>query len=558
MALELFGFRIGRKEEEEKLKSDNLKSFVPPSSEDGAVEIASGGAYGTYVDLEGSAKSEAELVTRYREMSLQPECDSAIDDIVNEAIIYNEKEPPISIVLDDLKTGAGIKKRIHEEFENILRMLNFTTNAYDVFRKWYIDGRLYYHLVIDESNPRAGIQELRYIDPRKIRKIKQAIKRKDEKSNTILTKGYIEYYIFHPRGINRSNQGLKISKDSISFCHSGLLDQRMLLVLGHLHKAINPLNQLRMLEDASVIYRLARAPERRIFYIDVGNLPKIKAEQYLRDMMVKHKNKLVYDASTGEVRDDRKFMTMLEDFWLPRREGGRGTEITTLPGGQNLGEMEDVEYFKKKLYKALNVPISRMESEATFNLGRSAEITRDEIKFSKFVKRLRARFSILFVNILEIHLSLKGVMSRNEFRSIKKDIFFNYEEDNHFTELKEAEIIRERSQLLGDVDSYVGNYYSKSWIKKNVLKMTEDEIERIEKEISDEEGGGDGGPMYDPGGAPFENKVVKLNNKKKQIKEEKVEQLPEPPKELSPEEKKLVDSMSKIMDNIEEDDVGTT
>ena len=360
MALELFGFRIGRKEEEQKLKDENLKSFVPPSVEDGAVEIASGGAYGTYVDLEGSAKSEAELVTRYREMSLQPECDSAIDDVVNEAIVYNEKEPAISIVLDDLRTGAGIKKKIHEEFDNILRMLNFTTNSYDTFRKWYIDGRLYYHLVIDESNPRAGIQELRYIDPRKIRKVKMPIKKKDEKTNTILTKGYLEYYIFHPRGINRSNQGLKISKDSICYCNSGLLDQRMLLVLGHLHKAIKPLNQLRMLEDASVIYRLARAPERRIFYIDVGNLPKIKAEQYLRDMMVKHKNKLVYDASTGEVRDDRKFMTMLEDFWLPRREGGKGTEITSLPGGQNLGELTDVEYFQKKLFRSLNVPESRL------------------------------------------------------------------------------------------------------------------------------------------------------------------------------------------------------
>ena len=397
MALELFGFRIGRKEEEQKLKDENLKSFVPPSLDDGAVEIAAGGAYGTYVDLEGSAKSEAELVTRYREMSLQPECDSAIDDVVNEAIVYNEKEPAISIVLDDLKgVGAGIKKKIHEEFDNILRMLNFTTNSYDTFRKWYIDGRLYYHLVIDESNPRAGIQELRYIDPRKIRKVKMPIKKKDEKTNTILTKGYLEYYIFHPRGINRSNQGLKISKDSICYCHSGLLDQRMLLVLGHLHKAIKPLNQLRMLEDASVIYRLARAPERRIFYIDVGNLPKMKAEQYLRDMMVKHKNKLVYDAQTGEVRDDRKFMTMLEDFWLPRREGGKGTEITSLPGGQNLGEMEDIEYFKRKLYKALNVPVSRMEAENNFNLGRASEITRDELKFTKFIARLRNKFTTLF------------------------------------------------------------------------------------------------------------------------------------------------------------------
>jgi len=544
MALELFGFRIGRKEEEEKLKSDNLKSFVPPSSEDGAVEIASGGAYGTYVDLEGSAKSEAELVTRYREMSLQPECDSAIDDIVNEAIIYNEKEPPISIVLDDLKTGAGIKKRIHEEFENILRMLNFTTNAYDVFRKWYIDGRLYYHLVIDESNPRAGIQELRYIDPRKIRKIKQAIKRKDEKSNTILTKGYIEYYIFHPRGINRSNQGLKISKDSISFCHSGLLDQRMLLVLGHLHKAIKPLNQLRMLEDASVIYRLARAPERRIFYIDVGNLPKIKAEQYLRDMMVKHKNKLVYDASTGEVRDDRKFMTMLEDFWLPRREGGKGTEITSLPGGQNLGEMEDIEYFKRKLYKALNVPITRMEAENNFNLGRASEITRDELKFTKFIARLRNKFTTLFDNLLETQLILTGVTTRAEFREMREHIHYDFLEDNHFSELKNAELMGDRLRLLGEVDSFVGKYFSKDYVMKDVLRMNEDDIKKQEDLMKKEQ---------------EDEPDLGVDDDQPQQQEPEQPQ-PEQPQEsfqaantISEEEKSLVESMTKIMENVSDD-----
>ena len=486
MALELFGFRIGRKEEEEKLKSDNLKSFVPPSSEDGAVEIASGGAYGTYVDLEGSAKSEAELVTRYREMSLQPECDSAIDDIVNEAIIYNEKEPPISIVLDDLKTGAGIKKRIHEEFENILRMLNFTTNAYDVFRKWYIDGRLYYHLVIDESNPRAGIQELRYIDPRKIRKIKQAIKRKDEKSNTILTKGYIEYYIFHPRGINRSNQGLKISKDSISFCHSGLLDQRMLLVLGHLHKAIKPLNQLRMLEDASVIYRLARAPERRIFYIDVGNLPKGKAEEYLKNIMSKYRNKLVYNATTGEIKDHAKQMSMLEDFWLPRREGGRGTEITTLPGGENLGQIDDIVYFQKKLYRSLNVPINRLEQEAQFSLGRASEITRDELKFQKFIDRLRKRFSMLYMDILKTQLVLKGIVTEEEFHEMETFIRIDFMKDTHFAELKESELLRERLGTLREIDEYTGKYFSIDWIRRHVLFQSEKEMEEINKQIEAE------------------------------------------------------------------------
>ena len=539
MALELFGFRIGRKEEEQKLKDENLKSFVPPSLDDGAVEIASGGAYGTYVDLEGSAKSEAELVTRYREMSLQPECDSAIDDVVNEAIVYNEKEPAISIVLDDLRTGAGIKKKIHEEFDNILRMLNFTTNSYDTFRKWYIDGRLYYHLVIDESNPRAGIQELRYIDPRKIRKVKMPIKKKDEKTNTILTKGYLEYYIFHPRGINRSNQGLKISKDSICYCHSGLLDQRMLLVLGHLHKAIKPLNQLRMLEDASVIYRLARAPERRIFYIDVGNLPKIKAEQYLRDMMVKHKNKLVYDASTGEVRDDRKFMTMLEDFWLPRREGGKGTEITSLPGGQNLGEMEDIEYFKRKLYKALNVPVSRMEAENNFNLGRASEITRDELKFTKFIARLRNKFTTLFDQLLETQLILTGVTTRAEFREMREHIHYDFLEDNHFSELKNAEIMGDRLRLLGEVDSFVGRYFSQEYVKKNILHMNEDDIKKeadLMKKESDE--------------APDDEAGDQEQEPQQQPQTE-----PEQPQEsfqaantISEEEKSLVNKMTKIME----------
>jgi len=543
MALELFGFRIGRKEEEQKLKDENLKSFVPPNLDDGAVEIAAGGAYGTYVDLEGSAKSEAELVTRYREMSLQPECDSAIDDVVNEAIVYNEKEPAISIVLDDLKTGAGIKKKIHEEFDNILRMLNFTTNSYDTFRKWYIDGRLYYHLVIDESNPRAGIQELRYIDPRKIRKIKQPVKKKDEKTNTILTKGYLEYYIFHPRGINRSNQGLKISKDSVCYCHSGLLDQRMLLVLGHLHKAIKPLNQLRMLEDASVIYRLARAPERRIFYIDVGNLPKIKAEQYLRDMMVKHKNKLVYDASTGEVRDDRKFMTMLEDFWLPRREGGKGTEITSLPGGQNLGEMEDIEYFKRKLYKALNVPVSRMEAENNFNLGRASEITRDELKFTKFIARLRNKFTTLFDQLLETQLILTGVTTRAEFREMREHIHYDFLEDNHFSELKNAEIMGDRLRLLGEVDSFVGRYFSQEYVKKYILHMNEDDIKReadlIKKESDeapDDEEGEEEQPQQQPQPEP-----------------EQPQESFQAANTISDEEKSLVESMTKVMESVSDD-----
>lgn len=542
MAIELFGFKIGRKEEEQKLKSDNLKSFVPPQDNDGALEVAPGGVYGTYVDMEGTAKSEAQLVTRYREMSTQPEADLAIDDIVNEAIVYNEKDPAVSIVLDDLKVSNSIKNKIRMEFDKVLRLLNFTTNAYEVFRRWYIDGRLYYHVVIDEKNPRDGIQELRQVDPRKIRKVKQPVKSKDDKMNAIITKGYIEYYIYHPRGINRSNQGLKISADSVIFVHTGLLDNRMSMVLGHLHKAIKPLNQLRMLEDATVIYRLARAPERRIFYIDVGNLPKMKAEQYLRDMMVKHKNKLVYDAQTGEVRDDRKFMTMLEDFWLPRREGGRSTEITTLPGGQNLGEMEDVEYFKKKLYKALNVPISRMEPESNFNLGRASEITRDELKFTKFVARLRNRFTQLFDNILETQLILTGVTSRKEWHEMREHIHYDFLEDNHFSELKYSEIMGDRLRLLGEVDSYVGKYFSKQYVRSHILRMTEDEIadEDTQMDVEEREEPDEDMPN-DQGESPPQ-----------QSEPEERQESFQAANTISEEEKTLVDKMTKIMEDVDD------
>jgi hypothetical protein len=439
---ELFGFTIARKKQED--QQENLPSIVSPTQEDGAIEIAPGGAYGTYVDLEGKAKNEGELVTKYRQMALQPECDSAVQDVVNEAIVVTEDSGPVEIVLDKLDYPENIKKKIHEEFEAIMKLLDFNNNAYDLFRKWYVDGRLYHHIVIDEKNPRQGIKDLRYIDPRKIRKIKEALKEKDARTGATVFKGMNEYYLYNAGGVNSSNQaqGVKIAKDSISYCHSGLLDERNSMIYSYLHKAIKPLNQLRMLEDAVVIYRLARAPERRVFYIDVGNLPKMKAEQYMRDMMVKHKNKLIYDASTGEVRDDRKFMTMLEDFWLPRREGGRGTEITTLPGGQSLGEMDDVDYFRRKLYKSLNVPITRMDAENQFNLGRASEITRDELKFNKFVMRLRNRFSILFSDLLEIQLALKGVITRGEWKEMKQDIYYDFQEDNHFTELKERRLCK--------------------------------------------------------------------------------------------------------------------
>ena len=400
MAVNLFGFKIGKDENEKQL--DNLPSFVPPAQDDGSVTIAEGGAFGTTVDLENTVKNEAQLITKYRDMAQQPEAEKAVDDIINEAIVADNNQAPVEIVLDDIEASAAIKDKIRDEFDYILKLMKFNYRAYDIFRNWYVDGRLFYHIVIDIKNPRAGIKELRHIDPRKIKKVRK--EKRDQKARVgeiSLSKRYDEFYIYQAKGITSEGEGLKIAPDSIAYCNSGLLDTKNYTVLSYLHKALKPLNQLRMLEDATVIYRLARAPERRIFYIDVGNLPKAKAEQYLRDMMVKHKNKLVYDANTGEVRDDRKFLTMLEDYWLPRREGGRGTEITTLPGGQNLGEMDDVNYFKNKLYEALNVPTTRLQADGAFNLGRASEITRDELKFSRFVGRLRTRFSEIFHILLE-------------------------------------------------------------------------------------------------------------------------------------------------------------
>lgn len=536
---ELFGFTIARKKQED--QQENLPSIVSPTQEDGAIEIAPGGAYGTYVDLEGKAKNEGELVTKYRQMALQPECDSAVQDVVNEAIVVTEDSGPVEIVLDKLDYPENIKKKIHEEFEAVMKLLDFNNNAYDLFRKWYVDGRLYHHIVIDEKNPRQGIKDLRYIDPRKIRKIKESLKEKDARTGATVFKGMNEYYLYNAGGVNSSNQaqGVKIAKDSISYCHSGLLDERNSMIYSYLHKAIKPLNQLRMLEDAVVIYRLARAPERRVFYIDVGNLPKMKAEQYMRDMMVKHKNKLIYDASTGEVRDDRKFMTMLEDFWLPRREGGRGTEITTLPGGQSLGEMDDVDYFRRKLYKSLNVPITRMDAENQFNLGRASEITRDELKFNKFVMRLRNRFSILFSDLLEIQLALKGVITRGEWKEMKQDIHYDFQEDNHFTELKDTEIMQGRLQILGEVDNFVGKYFSEDWIRKNVLRMTEEEIKDEQKQIDKE---ADEAP--DEEETPVEEQL--------KIEDQTEEFIPD--KNISEEEKKLVESMTKFMSSMVDDD----
>jgi hypothetical protein len=483
MAIKLFGFKIGKDEPAQ----EQAKSFVPPNDDDNAVNVVGGGVYGTYVDLEGTIKNDSELIRKYREMALQAECDTAIDDIVNEAIVYQPDQYPIQIVLDKLQQPESIKKKIRDEFEHILKLLDFGNQGYDIFRRWYIDGRLYYHLIIDEKQPRAGLKEVRYIDPRRIRKVREIPKTKLVPGQTELYVDPIEYYVYSQKGFAKdANQGLKIAPDSICYVHSGISDKDGKVIISHLHKAIRPLNQLRMLEDATVIYRISRAPERRIFYIDVGNLPKIKAEQYLREIMQKYKNKLVYDATTGEIRDDRRFQTMLEDFWLPRREGGRGTEITTLQGGQNLGEIEDVLYFQKKLYKSLGVPISRLESDSGFSLGRASEITRDELKFSKFIARLRNRFTHLFDRMLEIQLILKGICTKAEWQQIKEEIYFDFITDAHFTELKDAEILKERLTLLSDVDQHVGKYFSIAYVRKKILQQTEDDITQINKEITEE------------------------------------------------------------------------
>jgi len=484
MAIKLFGFKIGKDE----LASEQVRSFVPPNDDDNAVNIVGGGVYGTYVDLEGTVKNDSELIRKYREMSLQAECDTAIDDIVNEAIVYQPDEYPVQIVLDKLEQPESIKNKIRDEFKHILKLLDFGNQGYDIFRRWYVDGRLYYHLIIDEKQPRAGLKEVRYIDPRKIRKVRETQKTKAVAGQTELYVRPIEYFVFSEKGFAKdANQGLKIAPDSICYVHSGISDKDGKVIISHLNKAIRPLNQLRMLEDATVIYRISRAPERRIFYIDVGNLPKIKAEQYLRDIMQKYKNKLVYDATTGEIRDDRRFQTMLEDFWLPRREGGRGTEITTLQGGQNLGEIEDVLYFQKKLYKALGVPISRLESDNGFSLGRASEITRDELKFSKFIARLRNRFTHLFDRMLETQLVLKGICTKAEWDQIKEEIYFDFITDAHFAELKDAEILKERLTLLSDIDQHVGKYFSVAYVRTKILQQTEDDIKQMDKEMAEEE-----------------------------------------------------------------------
>jgi hypothetical protein len=504
MAIKLFGFTLG-KQDIVQVQPSEQPSFTLPNEaiDDGAVTITSNPYYGTYVDLEGAVRNELELITRYREMANHPELEMAIDDIVNEAITHDVTGRTVNIVLDKLKQPEAVKKKISEEFENVLKMLNFGNLSDDLFKRWYIDGRIYYHVVVDESKPKEGIKELRYIDPRKIRKVRELIKDKDPKTGANIIKSIAEYYVYSDKGTTTQtytaqvNAGLRIAPDSIINVNSGLMDAKNTFVISYLHKAIKPLNQLRMVEDAVVIYRLSRAPERRVFYIDVGNLPKGKAEQYLRDVMVKYKNKVVYDASTGEIRDDRKHMSMLEDFWLPRREGGKGTEITTLPAGQNLGELEDVKYFRQKLLQSLNVPISRLEPQqgGMIGLGRTTEVTRDEVKFNKFIIRLRNKFSQIFDFALEKQCVLKGICTREEWDKFKEDIYFDYVKDNNFTELRDAELLQSRIQTLTTVDPYVGRYYSAQWVRRNILQQTQEEITEIDKQIKQEEEDGTGGPM---------------------------------------------------------------
>jgi len=497
----LFGFSI----EDSQKKSPSIISPVPQTNEDGVDNFIASGFYGQYLDIEGIYRSEHDLIKRYREMSIHPECDNAIEDVVNEALVSDLYDSPVEIELSNLNASDSLKKRIRQEFKYLKEIMDFDRKCHEIFRNWYVDGRLYYLKVIDVKNPQAGIQELRYIDPMKMRYIRQEKKlsRKEEISfggnvgynQKSLNVEFEEYFTYtpapnYPIGMihgSNSQKSVKIAKDSIVYCSSGLVDRNKGTVLSYLHKAIKALNQLRMIEDSLVIYRLSRAPERRIFYIDVGNLPKVKAEQYLKEVMSRYRNKLVYDASTGEVRDDRKFMSMLEDFWLPRREGGRGTEITTLPGGQNLGELTDIEYFQKKLYRALGVPESRIASDGGFNLGRSSEILRDELKFSKFVGRLRKRFSHMFNDMLRTQLILKNIVSPDDWELMQDHIQYDFLYDNQFAELKEAELVGNRLGLLATIEPYIGKYYSTEYVRKRILRQTDSEMveidEQIEKEI---------------------------------------------------------------------------
>jgi len=485
---ELFGFTIQRSSKER----DGEKTFSIPTSDDGTIDVAGGGFFGQILDTDGRERSDLDLIKRYRDIAQQAECDTAIEDIVNEGIVSNQNDQAIEISLDRLHYPDKIKRKIRTEFDEVLRLLNFEQKGHDIFRRWYVDGRIFYHKVIDTKNPRKGITELRYIDATKIKKVREVQKKVDPKHQGVEVAEKIdEYFVYNEKGLAGPggvgiNQGIKIAPDAITYVPSGLIEGNGGRVLSYLHKAIKPVNQLRMIEDALVIYRISRAPERRIFYIDVGNLPKIKAEQYLKDVMNRYRNKLVYDANTGEIRDDRNHMSMLEDFWLPRREGGRGTEITTLPGGSNLGEIDDIQYFRTKLYRSLNVPISRLEAESGFSLGRSTEITRDELKFTKFVQRIRKKFSPIFTDILKTQLLLKGIIASEDWPEIQEHIQYDYLADGHFAELKDAELLENRLNQLQTVESYIGTFFSKEYVLKKVLRMNDTEIQEMRDQIKKE------------------------------------------------------------------------
>jgi len=484
--MQLFGFEIKRSKDEQVLP---IPSVVPPSNQDGSTVVNSGvnagGYYGMVVDLDASLKNENDLIRRYREISQYCDCDAAIEDIVNESLISDESKRPVEIILDELKVSQGIKDKISDEFVQVLRLLKFNDRGHEIFRQWYIDGRLYYQVLLDPNNVKSGIAELRFIDPRKIRKIKNVKKEKTPEGVEII-KTVDEFYLYNDKGMSeQSTQGVKLPLDSVVHCPSGVMDMNSGMTLSHLHKAIKPVNQLKMIEDSLVIYRISRAPERRIFYVDVGNLPKLKAEQYVNDIMNKFRNKIVYDATTGETRDDRRHLSMMEDFWMPRREGGKGTEISTLPGGQNLGAIEDIEYFQNKLYHSLNVPVSRMQQSEGFSIGRSNEITRDEVKFNKFIVRLRKKFAVLFLEALKVQLVSKNIVNIKDWDDIRQGIRFDYLEDNHYAELKDAELLTQRVTLLQQIDPYIGRFFSDEWIKRNLLRMTDDQIDQMDKQIKD-------------------------------------------------------------------------
>jgi len=489
MAFEIFGFKIERKNQG--APNANVPAFTMPENDDGSMMVSGAGAYGTSLDLDGQYKSEIELILKYREMAQTSDCEIAIDNIINESIVVDDTRNPVDIILDRTNLSVGIKKKVTDEFHTVLDLLNFNNFGYDIFRRWYVEGKLYYHIMIDENNPNLGIVELRSLDATKIKKVKQ-INQKDTADPKKKEVSVNSMFNYNESGLgNRTSDGVLISGDSIAYSTSGLLNPTKTGVLSYLHKAIKPLNQLRMVEDAIVIYRISRAPERRIFYIDVGNLPKLKAEQYIRDIMTRYKNKLVYDSTTGEVKDDRRHQSMLEDYWLPRREGGRGTEITTLPGGENLGQLEDVEYFQKKMYKAMHVPVSRLEADSGFSLGRESEITRDELLFSKFIGKLQTRFAMLFGEILEKQLILKNIITSEEWSQIKDRVHYKFEKDHYYTEFKQQETMTQRVDLARNMEEYVGNYYSREYFRKNILRQSEEEIRSEDAQIEKEKKEGD-------------------------------------------------------------------